>query len=60
LEAREGELYVIETRLEVSKEGPELYRSIQNGVVCIEVYQRITSSKSNSIDVYREESQSKD
>jgi hypothetical protein len=31
-------------------------RSIQNGVVCVEVDQRITSSKSNIIDVYREES----
>jgi hypothetical protein len=30
-------------------------RGIQNGVVCIEVDQRILSSKSN-IDVYREES----
>ena len=37
----------------VSKEGP---RSIQNGVVCVEVDQRITSSKSDIIDVYREES----
>ena len=32
-------------------------RSIQNGVVCVEVDQRITSSKSDIIDVYREESQ---
>ena len=31
-------------------------RSIQNGVVCIEVDQRITSSNSDIIDVYREES----
>ena len=30
-------------------------RSIQNGVVCVEVDQRITSSKSGIIDVYREE-----
>ena len=30
-------------------------RSIQNGVVCVEVDQRITSSKSDIIDVYREE-----
>ena len=37
----------------VSKEGP-------NGVVCIEVDQRITSSKSNMIDVYREKRQPKD
>jgi hypothetical protein len=29
-------------------------RWIQNGVVCVEVDQRITSSKSNIIDVYRE------
>ena len=29
--------------------------SILNGVVCVEVYQRITSSNSNIIDVYREE-----
>ena len=28
-------------------------RSIQNGVVCVEVDQRITSSKSDIIDVYR-------
>ena len=33
-------------------------RSIQNGVVCVEVDQRITSSKSDIIDVYREESRS--
>ena len=33
-----------------------VYRSIQNGVVCVEVNQRITSSKSNIIDVYRKES----
>ena len=32
----------------------EEYRSIQNGGVCIEVDQRITSSKSDIIDVYRE------
>ena len=31
-------------------------RIIQNGVICVEVDQRITSSKSNIIDVYREES----
>jgi hypothetical protein len=31
-------------------------RGIQNGVVCVEVDQRITSSKSDIIDVYREES----
>ena len=31
-------------------------RGIQNGVVCVEVDQRITSSKSDNIDVYREES----
>ena len=35
-------------------------RSIQNGVVCVEVYQRITSSKSDIIDVYREESRPED
>ena len=29
-------------------------RSIQNGVVCVEVDQRITSSKSDIIDIYRE------
>ena len=34
--------------------------SIQNGVVCVEVDQRITSSKSNIFDVYREESWSED
>jgi hypothetical protein len=34
-------------------------RSIQNGVVCVEVDQRLTSSKSDIIDVYREESRSK-
>ena len=37
----------------VSKEGPEVYK---NGVVCVEVDQRLTSSKSDIIDVYREES----
>jgi hypothetical protein len=31
-------------------------RSIQNGVVCVEVDQRITRSKSDIIDVYREKS----
>ena len=31
-------------------------RGIQNGVVCVEVDQRITSSKSDILDVYREES----
>ena len=40
----------------VSKEGPEV---IKNGVVCVEVDQRLTSSKSDLIDVYREESRSK-
>jgi hypothetical protein len=34
-------------------------RSIQNGVVCVEVDQRLTSSKSDIIDVYREKSQPK-
>ena len=38
----------------VSKEGA---RSIQNGVICVEVDQRIPSSKSNIIDIYRENSQ---
>ena len=33
-------------------------RCIQNGVVCVEVDQRITSSESDIIDVYRDESQS--
>ena len=28
-------------------------RSIQNGVICVEVDQRLTSSKSDIIDVYR-------
>jgi hypothetical protein len=32
-------------------------RSIQNGVVCVEMDQRFTSSKSDIIDVYREKSQ---
>ena len=36
----------------VSKE--VVYRSIQNGVVCVEADQRITISKSDIIDVYRE------
>ena len=36
--------------------GPSLDTVTQNGVVCIEVDQRITSSKSDIIDVYREES----
>jgi hypothetical protein len=31
-------------------------RSIKNGVICVEVDQRITSSESGIIDVYREES----
>ena len=31
-------------------------RVIQNGVVCIEVDQRITSNKSDVIDIYREKS----
>ena len=35
-------------------------RSIQNGVVCIEVDQRIISSKSDIIDVYREKSRPED
>ena len=39
----------------VSKEGPEVYRM----VVCVEVDQGLTSSKSDLIDVYREESRSK-
>jgi hypothetical protein len=30
-------------------------RSLQNGVICVEVDQRITSSKSDIVDVYREE-----
>jgi hypothetical protein len=30
-------------------------RCIQNDVVCVEVDQRITSSKSDIIDIYREE-----
>jgi hypothetical protein len=37
----------------VSKERPEVYRK---GVVCVEVDQRITSSKSDIIGVYREKS----
>ena len=36
----------------VSKEGPD----IQNGVVCVEVDQGITRSKSDIIDIYREKS----
>ena len=35
-------------------------RSIQNGVVCVEVDQRITSSKSDIIDVYREKCRPED
>jgi hypothetical protein len=34
-----------------------LVRGIQNVVVCVEMDQRITSSKSDIIDVYREKSQ---
>ena len=34
-------------------------RGIQNGVVCIEVDERITSSESDIIDVYREVSRPK-
>ena len=33
--------------------------SIQNGVVCVQLDQRLTSSKSDLIDVNREESRSK-
>ena len=33
--------------------------SVQNGVVCVEVDQRLTSSKRDISDVYREESRSK-
>ena len=52
----EGELYGSEARLEVSLESVQRRaRSIQNGVVCVEVVQRLTSSKSDIIDVYREE-----
>ena len=39
----------------VSKEGPEVYRMVSFAGV----YQRITSIKSDIIDVYREESQPK-
>ena len=31
----------------------EVYRSIQNGVVCVEVDQGIPRSKSDIIDIYR-------
>ena len=59
LEATGGELYGIEAHLEVSYHSVQRKaRSIQNGVVCVEVDQRITSSKSSIIDVYREESRS--
>jgi hypothetical protein len=34
-------------------------RSIQNGLVCVEVDQIITSSKSDITDVYREKSRPK-
>ena len=37
----------------VSKEGPEVYIMV---FFCVEVDQRITSSKRNIIDVYREKS----
>ena len=40
----------------MSKEGPEVYRM----VFCVEVDQRITSSKSDIIDVYREKSRPED
>ena len=57
LEATEGVLYGIDAHMEVSYHSVERKaRSIQNGVVCIEVDQRITSSKRDIIDVYREES----
>jgi hypothetical protein len=37
----------------VEQEGAGSNRCIQNGVVCVEVNQRITSSKSDIIDIYR-------
>jgi hypothetical protein len=53
----EVELYGIEARLQFSLHSVQRRAiSIQNGVVCIELDQRITSSKSNIIDVYREKS----
>ncbi|XP_064872487.1 plasma membrane calcium-transporting ATPase 3-like [Oncorhynchus nerka] len=56
-EATEGELYGIEARLEVCEHSVQRRaRSIQNGVVCVEVDESIISSKSDIIDVYREES----
>jgi hypothetical protein len=45
--------------LRVTRSVQSRARSIQNGVVCVEVDQRLTSSKSNIIDVNREESWSK-
>ena len=51
----EGELYGIKDRLEVCKHSVQRRdRCIQNSVVCVEVDQRITSSKSDIIDVYKE------
>jgi hypothetical protein len=54
----EGVLYGIEAYLEVCKYSVQRRaRSIQNGIVCVEVDQRISSSKSDILDVYREKSQ---
>jgi hypothetical protein len=50
-------LYGTEAHLEVSSHSVQRRaRGIQNGVVCVEVDERITSSKSDIIDVYREKS----
>jgi hypothetical protein len=47
-------LYGIEARLKVCLHGVRRRAGcIQNGVVCIEVDQRITSSKIDIIDIYR-------
>ena len=46
LEATKGELYGIEAHLKVSLHSVQSRaRGIQNGVVCVEVDQRITSSE---------------
>ena len=57
LEATEGVLYGIGACLEVCSHSVQRRaRSIQNGVVCIEVDQGITRSKNDIIDIYREKS----
>jgi hypothetical protein len=56
----EGVLYGIEARLEVYLHSVQRRAgSIQNGVVCVEVDQGITRSKSDIVDIYKEISRPK-